>query len=152
MSAFPKNRSIPSPTVIPVLPYPDVREAVAWLEKVFGFRERLQIAEHRAQMLTNDGGAMIVAEYIDRNQRPEAGARYATHQIMVRVHDVRAHCKHVKACGGEVLEEPEDHVYGERQYVVRDIGGHRWIFSETLGDAHPSEWGDENVVLKADGE
>jgi hypothetical protein len=30
------NRSIPSATVIPVLIYPDVREAVAWLEEPSG--------------------------------------------------------------------------------------------------------------------
>jgi len=31
------NRSIPSASVIPVLTYPDVREAVAWLCSTFGF-------------------------------------------------------------------------------------------------------------------
>ena len=45
------NRSIPSDTVIPVLVYPDVREAVEWLTNAFGFEERLQIGEnHRSQM------------------------------------------------------------------------------------------------------
>ena len=60
---LPKNRSVPSSTVIPVLSYPDVRQAVKWLEDVFGFRERLQIADHRAQLVIGDG-AMIVAEYM----------------------------------------------------------------------------------------
>jgi uncharacterized glyoxalase superfamily protein PhnB len=31
------NRSIPRATVIPVLVYPDVREAVDWLVGAFGF-------------------------------------------------------------------------------------------------------------------
>ena len=31
------NRSIPQSTVIPVLIYPDVRDAVAWLTSAFGF-------------------------------------------------------------------------------------------------------------------
>ena len=45
------NRSMPSAVVIPVLIYPDVREAVAWLSGAFGFVERLQIGEsHRSQM------------------------------------------------------------------------------------------------------
>ena len=34
------NRSVPPPTVIPVLVYPDVREAVAGLGAAFGFAER----------------------------------------------------------------------------------------------------------------
>ena len=51
------NRSIPSTTVIPVLIYPDVREAVAWLSAAFGFVERLQIGEsHRSQLTVGDGG------------------------------------------------------------------------------------------------
>ena len=40
------NRSIPAPTVIPVLIYPDVREAVAWLSAAFGFAERVRIGEN----------------------------------------------------------------------------------------------------------
>ena len=34
------NRSIPPSTVIPVLVYPDVRQAVAWLSAAFDFAER----------------------------------------------------------------------------------------------------------------
>ncbi len=147
-SDLPPNLSVPHSIVVPVLPYPDVREAVEWLTRVFGFTERLQIAEHRAQMRFGDG-AMIVAEYIDRDQRPLEGAKYETHQIMVRIPDVRKHCDHVRSHGGEILSESEDHVYGERQYVVRDIGGHRWIFSETLENSDPGVWGGEDIVLKA---
>jgi uncharacterized glyoxalase superfamily protein PhnB len=150
MNELKKNRSVPSPVVIPVLPYPDVRAAVAWLERVFGFTERLQITDHRAQMNTGDGGAVIVAEYIDRDRRPQTGADHASHAVMVRVRDVAAHHQHVVACGAHVLQAPVDHVYGERQYVVRDIGGHRWTFSETLFDADPKEWGGDGVVLKGE--
>jgi uncharacterized glyoxalase superfamily protein PhnB len=146
---LPKNRSIPSATVVPVLAYPDVREAVGWLEKHFGFRERLQIADHRSQIKVG-GGAMIVAEYIGgRENRPETAKSYFGHQIMVRVPDVNAHYERVKALGAEILQPPVDHMYGERQYEVKDIGGHRWTFSETLSDADPAEWGgDKGVVLK----
>src|SRR6478609_2557614 len=41
------NRSIPSSTVIPVLSYPDVREAVTWLAASFGFAERVRISGHQ---------------------------------------------------------------------------------------------------------
>jgi hypothetical protein len=42
------NRSIPTATVIPVLTYPDVRAAVAWLGAAFGFVERVRIGDdHR---------------------------------------------------------------------------------------------------------
>jgi uncharacterized glyoxalase superfamily protein PhnB len=42
------NRSAPPATVTPVLVYPDVRAAVAWLESAFGFEERVRIGDaHR---------------------------------------------------------------------------------------------------------
>ena len=41
-----RNRFIPPATVIPVLVYPDVRAAVAWLTEAFGFLERVRIGEH----------------------------------------------------------------------------------------------------------
>ena len=50
------NRSIPSASVIPVLIYPDVREAVHWLVDAFGLHERVWIGEnHRAQLSFGDG-------------------------------------------------------------------------------------------------
>ena len=54
------NRSIPAAAVIPVLVYPDVREAVAWLEAAFGFVERLRIGEnHRSQLNVGDGAVIV---------------------------------------------------------------------------------------------
>src|ERR1700729_193043 len=53
-----RNRSVPAATVIPVLIYPDVREAVDWLCAAFGFVERLRIGEdHRSQLKVGGGGA-----------------------------------------------------------------------------------------------
>ena len=54
------NRSIPQATVVPVLIYPDVRAAVAWLSAAFGFSERVRIGEnHRSQMRVGDGAVII---------------------------------------------------------------------------------------------
>jgi hypothetical protein len=39
------NRSVPPVTVVPVLSYPDVRAAVAWLGAAFGFVERTRIGD-----------------------------------------------------------------------------------------------------------
>jgi uncharacterized glyoxalase superfamily protein PhnB len=53
------NRSVPAPTVIPVLIYPDVRATVAWLGAAFGFVERLRIGEnHRSQLTVGADGAV----------------------------------------------------------------------------------------------
>lgn len=135
------NRSIPRATVIPVLIYPDVREAVAWLGAAFGFVERLRIGErHRSQLSVGDG-AVIIADVRGDRVPPQAGA--VTHSVTVRVEDVRAHCERARAHGALIVGEPTDHQFGERQYAVADFAGHRWTFSQTLEDVHPERWGGE---------
>ena len=133
------NRSIPQATVIPVLIYPDVRAAVAWLETAFGFSERVQIGDdHRSQLRVGDG-AVIVGDVRDDRRPPRAGE--ATHSVMVRVADAREHCERARAHGARILMEPTDFPFGERQYGAEDLAGHRWTFSQTLADVAPEEWG-----------
>jgi uncharacterized glyoxalase superfamily protein PhnB len=133
------NRSIPSATLIPVLVYPDVREAVRWLGAAFGFEERLQIGEsHRSQLRFGDG-ALIVADVRHEQRPPRPGE--VTHVVLVRVEDARGHCERARAAGARIVMEPTDFEYGERQYAAEDPAGHRWTFSETLADVDPAEWG-----------
>jgi uncharacterized glyoxalase superfamily protein PhnB len=133
------NRSIPSAVVIPVLVYPDVREAVAWLAAAFGFEERLRIGEsHRSQLRFGDG-AVIVAD-VRADQRPPRPGE-VTHSVVVRVDDARAHCERARSHGARIVMEPTDFEYGERQYAAEDPAGHRWTFSETLEDVDPATWG-----------
>ena len=133
------NRSIPQSAVIPVLIYPDVREAVAWLTNAFGFAERVQIGEdHRSQLRVGDG-AVIIGDVRHDRRPPRPGE--ATHSVMVRVEDARAHYERAKAHGAKILMEPTDFEYGERQYAAEDPAGHQWTFSETLRDVAPEEWG-----------
>jgi uncharacterized glyoxalase superfamily protein PhnB len=125
--------------VVPVLIYPDVRAAVAWLEAAFGFSERLQIGEdHRSQMRAGDG-AVIIGDVRHDRVPPRPGE--STHSVMVRVDDARSHCERARAHGATILMEPTDFEYGERQYTAADLAGHQWTFSETLGDVDPASWG-----------
>ena len=133
------NRSIPSATVIPVLIYPDVREAVSWLGEAFGFVERVRIGEdHRSQLSFGDG-AVIIGDVRKERRPPRAGE--VTHSVMVRVDDVDAHCERARAHGARVVMEPTDFEYGERQYAAEDPAGHHWTFSETIADVAPEAWG-----------
>jgi uncharacterized glyoxalase superfamily protein PhnB len=141
--AMKANRSVPESTVIPVLIYPDVREAVVWLCAAFGLVERVRIGEnHRAQLRFGDG-AVIVGDVRGDRRPPRPGE--VTHSVMVRVEDVRAHCEHARAHGARILMEPTDMEFGERQYTAEDPAGHQWTFSETLADVAPEEWGGESV-------
>jgi uncharacterized glyoxalase superfamily protein PhnB len=134
-----RNRSIPTATVIPVLIYPDVREAVAWLTDAFGFVERLQIGEDHRSQLSFGEGAVIVGDVRHDRRPPRPGE--STHSVVVRVEDAKAHCERARARGAEILMEPTDFVYGERQYTAADPAGHQWTFSETLEDVDPASWG-----------
>ena len=61
--------------------------------------------------------------------------------MLVRVDEAHAHCDRARAHGATIRMEPTDFEYGERQYEAEDFAGHRWIFSETLRDVAPEEWG-----------
>src|SRR5262249_55864014 len=122
------NRSIPSAQVIPVLIYPDVREAVAWLEAAFGFSERVRIGENHRPQLGFGDGAVIVGDVRHERRPPRPGE--VTHSVMVRVDDANAHCERARSHGARILMEPTDFEYGERQYTAEDPAGHQWTFSE----------------------
>ena len=139
------NRSIPRSTVIPVLVYPNVRQAVAWLSAAFGFAERTRIGEsHRAQMSIGEDGAMIVADVRGEQQPPQEGI--VTHVMKVRVENVEAWYERARAHGARVLEPPTDREYGERECTVEDLAGHRWQFTETVRDVAPEEYGCQTVA------
>jgi uncharacterized glyoxalase superfamily protein PhnB len=139
------NRSIPPSTVIPVLVYPNVRQAVAWLSAAFGFAERTRIGEsHRAQMSIGEDGAMIVADVRGEQQPPQEGI--VTHVMKVRVENVEAWYERARAHGARVLEPPIDREYGERECTVEDLAGHRWQFTQTVRDVAPEEYGCQTVA------
>jgi uncharacterized glyoxalase superfamily protein PhnB len=130
---------MPAPAVVPVLVYPDVRAAVAWLERVLGFAERVRIGEsHRAQLRLGDG-ALIVADVRHAQRPPTPG--HVTNLVMVRVDDVDAVCERARANGATVHMEPRTFEYGERQCAIEDPFGHRWTLSQTVEDVAPETWG-----------
>ena len=134
------NRSAPPATVTPVLVYPDVRAAVAWLEAAFGFEERVRIGDaHRAQLRVQPDAAVVVADVRGQQVAPSGGN--VTQIVKVRVPDVDAAFARAREAGARVLDEPKTYEYGERSGVVEDIAGHRWELTETVRDVEPEEWG-----------
>ena len=139
------NRSAPPATVTPVLIYPDVRAAVAWLEAAFGFGERVQIGDgHRAQLRVGDDGAVVAAEAQRDQVAPSPGSSDASAQgarpgCRRRVRPRPHH-------GATVVEEPTTHMYGERSCVVEDLAGHHWELTQTVRDVEPEEWGGVTVA------
>ena len=139
------NRSAPPATVTPVLIYPDVREAVAWLEAAFGFGERVRIGDaHRAQLRVGDDGSIVVADVRRDQVAPSGGV--VTQLIKLRVPDVDAAFARAREAGAKVLEEPMTHEYGERSGVVEDPAGHRWELTQSVRDVKPEDWGGVTVA------
>ncbi|HEX3894505.1 MAG TPA: VOC family protein [Terracidiphilus sp.] len=132
------NRSVPPCPVIPVLCYPDPGAAAEWLMKAFGFRVRLRIANHRIQMRAGEG-CFTIAE---GSAVPER-----SHITQVRIEDALGHCARARQNGAIILTEPQDHMYGERQYNAMDFFGHCWDFTETIADIDPNQWGGTPVDL-----
>jgi uncharacterized glyoxalase superfamily protein PhnB len=128
-----KNRSMPSGDVIPEIPYSNVADAAAWLCAAFGFRERLRIADHRIQMSIGSGSIVAV----------QADTPIGTSSVMVRVPDIDAHYRVAFAHGAQVSGQPTTFPYGERQYSAHDLAGHRWVFSQSVTDVDPADWGGE---------
>jgi uncharacterized glyoxalase superfamily protein PhnB len=129
---------MPVAPVIPTLAYADVTEAADWLCAVFGFTVRLRIGDHRVQMKVGEGAVVLTQlRGLDAAQR---GA------VMVRVEDAGRLFARVQAAD-VACEPPEDFPYGERQFTVSDLAGHRWTFSQTIADVAPEDWGGESGVL-----
>jgi uncharacterized glyoxalase superfamily protein PhnB len=126
---------MPPGDVIPEIPYRNIAEAVAWLCPAFGFRERLRIADHRAQISVGSGAVVAVQE--------DAPAGRCS--VMVRVNDVDAHHETALRHGARILDPPATHPFGERQYSAEDFAGHRWVFSQTVADVDPAEWGGQLI-------
>ena len=141
MQGMLSNRSMPPSTVIPVIPYADLSQAIGWLTAAFGFRLRVRIGDHRAQMVVPPDGHVVLGAVDD-------GTPISIARVMVRVIDARSHAAHAVAAGAKMISPPQDYPYGERQYTVDDFAGHRWTFSESIGDVDPAEWG--GIVLADD--
>lgn len=146
------NRSMPASTVIPVLVYEDVAEAVEWLCDSFGLVERVRIGDHRSQLSIGDGAVVVSERRITRAldasdavvlRPPRRGE--VSHTLMVRVEDVDAHYEHAHRSGVRIIQPPANYDYGERQYTAEDLAGHRWTFSQSIADVAPEEWGGESV-------
>ena len=139
------NRSAPPATVTPVLVYPDVRAAVAWLEGALGFGERVRIGDaHRAQMRVGDDGSIVVADVHGEQVAPSGGT--ITHLVKLRVPDVDTAFARARDFGARVHQEPVTYEYGERSCVVEDLAGHRWELTQSVRDVEPEEWGGVTVA------
>jgi len=136
------NRSAPTATIVPILIYEDVGQAIDWLCRAFGFSERLRAEREgvigHAQLAVAEGAIMLGRQ--GGPFRSPQGNEISQY-VHVTVADVDRHFEHAKQCGARVVQSPADTPFGERQYTVQDHAGHRWTFSQHVADVAPEEWG-----------
>ncbi len=138
------NRSVPTDVLLPHIAYPDVAEAAAWLTTTFGFIEHHRYAGpdgavSGVQMRLGNAFFMLHKSKPGELTPDELG--YGTQSLTVFVQDVDAHFAHTLSKGVRIFEELHETVYGERQYGVPDLAGHRWLFPRHAQDISPDQWG-----------
>jgi predicted enzyme related to lactoylglutathione lyase/uncharacterized glyoxalase superfamily protein PhnB len=136
-----ENRSVPTNTILPHVHYPDVGEAIAWLTRTFGFREHYRYGDPMSGAQVHLGDAWMMLKKTPEGKATPSQLGYGTQSLTVFVGDVESHFAKSKAEGARIVEELHETIYGERQYGVEDLAGHRWLFSQHACNLDPSEWG-----------
>ena len=122
--------------MIPFLRYHDAKEAMAFLEKAFGFETKF-VAEDEGTVvhaqLTFDGGMLMLSEVYEGDEasvhittprqagKPTAG-------VYVVVKDIDAHAERAKGEGADIIYPPEDQDHGGRAYSCLDPEGNMFSF------------------------
>lgn len=134
------------PRVVPELIYRDVAAAADWLSKVFGFRETLRHTLDSGQVghvdMETGGGVVMLAPAGGELTSPADDA-HVCKKLIVFVDDVDRHFAAVDEAGVEAVHGPVDKPWGLRQYLVKDLEGHLWEFTQHVRDVAPQDWGAE---------
>ena len=127
-----------SPTIVPQVPYQDIRAALGFLERAFGFREvpaaRFVSADGEllhATMAFGDSLVGVGGQGHHGAVSPMQGG-VESQFISVQVDDIDAHYQRAVAAGARIADELRDHSWGERTYWALDLEGHRWRFGQPL--------------------
>lgn len=125
---------MPVDVMIPVLGYDNVPQAIDWLTRVFGFTERWRVGDHRAQLAVTPTSAVAIVE------QPGKYEPNGDH-VMIRVKDIETHYQRATQGGAEIVAALANFPYGEKQYAARDHVGRGWVFTESIQDVAPEDWG-----------
>lgn len=148
----------PATTAAPLSPYINVSDAataIHWYTEVFGALEvnRFVMQDGRvghAEVVIGGSTLMLADEYpeVDVHSPSHYGGTPVTlHLDVVDVdHTFRLAVEH----GADVEREPSDQFHGNRNAIVKDPWGHRWMLTQPISseradaaaDADPGDFGD----------
>lgn len=128
-----KNPPEGMPRLTPYLYYNDLAAALEWLDKAFGFEERMRIPGEdggimHAEVRFEDCVVMMgpPSDEFDTSSANDLPKVNASHYVYVD--DVDAHHARAAAAGAEP-GELQDMFWGDRIYAVRDLEDHHWTFA-----------------------
>ncbi|MGH2662567.1 MAG: VOC family protein [Actinomycetota bacterium] len=130
---------------VPMISYENVAEAIDWLSKAFGFREKggERYTEPDGTVshaeLELDGAVVMLGwpgpayrspprhQEVCEYAREWLSVPHGVDGSLVYVDDVDLHYEQARSAGAEILLELRDEPYG-RGYNAADAEGHRWMF------------------------
>ena len=135
------NRSIPTHGVLPHLACADVEKSIAWLTSVFDFKEHYRYGDPAAGAQMYAANALIMLTRTKPGVDTPLNAGVGTQSLTLFLDDVRPQFERVKAAGAKIVEDLNETIYGELQFGVEDLDGHRWLFAQHVRDLAPTDWG-----------
>jgi PhnB protein len=123
------NRSAPHARVVPILMVANVRAAVTWCARVFGFVEHVQTPGGKhVQLGLPGGGELLVGEIRPRPSPPSDGPLWTA--ILLRVEDAAATLARAVDNYATAFDGLHDIEAGEREAMIDDLFGHRWVLKQ----------------------
>lgn len=123
------------PEFYPGFVYSDLKQAMAWLEKAFGFRTLMAIPNEDGSYahVKMAYGPIIIMPSGARKELGwksprDVGATTATLYVYVPDDELTAHYERTKAAGAEIVFPLKKQDYGGSGYSARDLDGHNWSF------------------------
>ena len=123
--------------IIPILVYEDIAAGHDFLVEAFGFTSGGVHRDAEGKPIHAEVRAGDVVIWLHRvaaelNLVSPRSMSAASSGLVVQVKDVDGHYERARAHGAHLESEPQDMPYGQREYGVRDVEGHRWWFSAPL--------------------
>ena len=136
----------PRPAIVPQIPYHDLRAAIEFLERAFGFREipssRVEGPDGEighAMLAFGDGLIGLGGHGGHGAQSPKTLGGESAY-ISVYVPDVDAHYQRALAAGARIAQGLRDQFWGDRTYEALDLEGHRWRFHQRVREVPREKW------------
>lgn len=137
--------AIEPPRIFPAIRYRDAEKMIGWLVEAFGFNVHAKHKDENGVLVHAQlslGSSMIMCG----QARDDAYGRLVGEpdgkggkSLYVAVDDVDALFARVKNAGAEIVEEPTDRHYGNREFLCRDPEGNVWSFGTYWPKAHERE-------------